>query len=50
MTAKNLTGGCQRGAVRYEWAEKPAHSSVCYCRMCQEAYKAAHLVNNQRSA
>ena len=32
-----LTGGCQCGAVRYEWVEKPAYSSVCYCRMCQKA-------------
>ena len=37
MTAKNLTGGCQCGAVRYEWLEKPAYSSVCHCRMCQKA-------------
>jgi hypothetical protein len=35
--AKNLTGGCQCGAVRYEWLEKPDHASVCYCRMCQKA-------------
>jgi hypothetical protein len=33
----NLTGGCQCGAVRYEWTVKPAYSSVCYCRMCQKA-------------
>ena len=33
----NLTGGCQCGAVRYEWVEQPAYSSVCYCRMCQKA-------------
>jgi hypothetical protein len=33
----NLTGGCQCGAVRYEWTVKPTHSSVCYCRMCQKA-------------
>ena len=32
-----LSGGCQCGAVRYEWVEKPAYSSVCYCRMCQKA-------------
>src|SRR5204863_8357182 len=32
-----LTGGCQCGAVRYEWVEKPAYSSVWYCRMCQKA-------------
>jgi len=35
--SNNLTGGCQCGAVRYEWVEKPAYSSVCYCRMCQKA-------------
>lgn len=32
-----LTGGCQCGAVRYEWTEPPKHASVCYCRMCQKA-------------
>src|SRR5690606_13106477 len=32
-----LTGGCQCGAVRYEWIERPAYASVCYCRMCQKA-------------
>jgi hypothetical protein len=32
-----LTGGCQCGALRYEWTAKPTHSSVCYCRMCQKA-------------
>jgi len=39
MTQSNdkLTGGCQCGAVRYEWSQKPSHSSVCYCRMCQKA-------------
>src|SRR6185295_11945689 len=37
VTANNLTGGCQCGAVRYAWLEKPAYSSVCYCRMCQKA-------------
>ena len=39
MAAANkiLTGGCQCGAVRYEWLQKPAFSSVCYCRMCQKA-------------
>ena len=38
MTSSNkLTGGCPCGALRYEWQEKPTHSSVCYCRMCQKA-------------
>jgi hypothetical protein len=34
---QTLTGGCQCGAVRYEWLEKPRFSSVCHCRMCQKA-------------
>jgi hypothetical protein len=32
-----ITGGCQCGAVRYEWAERPEFASVCHCRMCQKA-------------
>lgn len=32
-----LTGGCQCGAVRYEWLELPEFSSICHCRMCQKA-------------
>jgi hypothetical protein len=32
-----LTGGCQCGAVRYEWVERPEFASVCHCRMCQKA-------------
>lgn len=36
-SSKKLTGGCQCGALRYEWLEKPGFSSVCYCRMCQKA-------------
>lgn len=34
---KSLTGGCQCGAVRYEWRGELDYSSVCYCRMCQKA-------------
>jgi len=34
---KKLTGGCQCGAVRYEWSEPPRYASVCHCRMCQKA-------------
>ncbi|MDQ8730368.1 GFA family protein [Bradyrhizobium sp. LHD-71] len=34
---RSLTGGCQCGAVRYEWLQRPDFSSVCYCRMCQKA-------------
>ena len=36
-TDKRLTGGCQCGAIRYEWLMTPTFSSVCYCRMCQKA-------------
>jgi hypothetical protein len=36
-TQTSLTGGCQCGAVRYEWVERPEFASVCYCRMCQKA-------------
>ncbi len=36
-SSERLTGGCQCGALRYEWLKKPTHSSVCYCRMCQKA-------------
>ncbi len=32
-----LTGGCQCGAVRYEWVQPPQYASICYCRMCQKA-------------
>jgi hypothetical protein len=31
------TGGCQCGAVRYEWIAPLAYASVCHCRMCQKA-------------
>ena len=34
---RKLTGGCQCGAVRYEWSQPPAFASVCHCRMCQKA-------------
>jgi hypothetical protein len=32
-----ITGGCQCGAVRYEWLEPLKYASVCHCRMCQKA-------------
>lgn len=34
---QTLSGGCQCGAVRYEWLERPRFSSVCHCSMCQKA-------------
>ena len=36
-TGKALTGGCQCGALRYEWRERPTYASICHCRMCQKA-------------
>ena len=32
-----VTGGCQCGAVRYEWVGGLKYASVCHCRMCQKA-------------
>jgi len=37
QNATKVTGGCQCGAVRYEWVEGPKYASVCHCRMCQKA-------------
>jgi len=37
VTAKNLTGGCQCGAVRYEMSSAPQWATICHCRMCQKA-------------
>ena len=34
---QKITGGCQCGAVRYEWTVPPYYASVCHCRMCQKA-------------
>jgi hypothetical protein len=35
---KELTGGCQCGAVRYRLLEAPSGASICHCRMCQKAF------------
>ena len=32
-----VTGGCQCGAIRYRFAERPVDVSLCHCRMCQKA-------------
>jgi hypothetical protein len=35
--AKQWTGGCQCGAVRYELVRAPKRTCICHCRMCQKA-------------
>jgi len=44
------SGGCQCGAVRYRFNEKPAGAHVCHCRMCQKAFGAfyAPLVGGKK--
>lgn len=37
LPGKNLVGGCQCGAIRYELIGKPSFSSLCYCGDCQKA-------------
>lgn len=32
------SGGCQCGAVRYRFSEKPNGAHICHCRMCQKAF------------
>jgi len=31
-------GGCQCGAVRYEFTAKPDNPCICHCRMCQKQF------------
>jgi hypothetical protein len=35
-----VTGGCQRGAIRYAVHGEPADPLICHCRMCQKAFGA----------
>jgi hypothetical protein len=37
-TGKNISGGCQCGAVRYTIAGTLGDASICHCRMCQKAF------------
>lgn len=52
MTDSRWTGGCQCGAVRYEFSVKPDNPCLCHCRMCQKqvgnffgAYAGSHSDN-----
>jgi hypothetical protein len=38
--SENWSGGCQCGAVRYAFSQKPKGSHICHCRMCQKAFGA----------
>jgi len=50
--AETWSGGCQCGAVRYRFTQKPSGAHICHCRMCQKAFGAfyAPLVGGPRSA
>ena len=34
------SGGCQCGAVRYRFTQRPRGAHICHCRMCQKAFGA----------
>ena len=36
--SETFTGGCQCGAVRYRFTERPSGAHICHCRMCQKAF------------
>ncbi|WP_108460276.1 GFA family protein [Devosia naphthalenivorans] len=46
------SGGCQCGAVRYRFLEKPSGAHICHCRMCQKAFGAfyAPLVGGPKAS
>jgi hypothetical protein len=50
--SETWSGGCQCGAVRYRFTEKPRGAHVCHCRMCQKAFGAfyAPLVGAPRES
>lgn len=37
MNRLHITGGCQCGAVRYQFDGTPELVALCHCRMCQKA-------------
>jgi hypothetical protein len=38
MAEDKWSGGCQCGAVRYEFSFKPDNPCICHCRMCQKQF------------
>lgn len=50
--SETWSGGCQCGAVRYQFTEKPRGAHVCHCRMCQKAFGAfyAPLVGGPKAS
>ena len=38
MDSEKWTGGCQCGAVRYEFTVRPDNPCICHCRMCQKQF------------
>lgn len=36
--AETWSGGCQCGAVRYRFTQRPRGAHICHCRMCQKAF------------
>lgn len=36
--SESYSGGCQCGAVRYRFDQKPRGAHICHCRMCQKAF------------
>ena len=38
---KPLAGGCQCGAVRYEYTGKPLQLVICHCKECQKQTSSA---------
>ena len=38
MDSELWHGGCQCGAVRYEFTVRPDNACICHCRMCQKQF------------
>lgn len=40
----HITGKCLCGAVAYELTDRPARTTICYCRFCQRATGGAQMI------